>query len=190
VETATPRECLEAATTRIIACAGEILAALQYLSPREVIPRDAPSVFKAVSDIPAVVDWLRRSSCRVGVTIALSMVLSHYSEGFDVEEVTARFPSETGEFDVAKVLRLMEAVRPYADRVLATADLETHIVSQSAPEDAEKEAGPKDFSAERLFHAAATNALSTYPVVRYTPKFCHGEDRVEPVIEENPGSSK
>ncbi|KAK1608365.1 hypothetical protein QYE76_032038 [Lolium multiflorum] len=155
----TPRECLQEATTRIIACAGEILAALQYLSPREVIPRDAPSVFKAVSDIPAVVDWLRRSSCRVGVTMALSMVLAHYSEGFDVEEVTAGFPSETGEFDVAEVLRLMEAVRPYADRVLATADLETHIASQSAPQDAEKAPGPQDFPAERLFHSAATNAV-------------------------------
>jgi hypothetical protein len=155
-----------------------------------VIPRDASSVFKAVSDIPAVVDWLRRSSCRVGVTMALSMVLAHYSEGFDVEEVTAGFPSETGEFDVAEVLRLMEAVRPYADRVLATADLETHIVSQSAPEDAEKKAGPKDFPAERLFHAAATNSLSTYPVVRYTPKFLHGEGGAKPVIEEGPRSAK
>ncbi|KAK1599903.1 hypothetical protein QYE76_017621 [Lolium multiflorum] len=160
VEMATPG-CLQEATKRIIACAGEILAALQYLSPREVIPRDAPSVFKAVSDIPAVVDWLRRSSCRVGVTMALSMVLAHYSEGFDVEEVTAGFPSETGEFDVAEVLRLMESVRPYADRVLATADLETHIVSQSPPEDAEKVPGPQDFPAERLFHAAAAGALST-----------------------------
>ncbi|XP_051192564.2 uncharacterized protein [Lolium perenne] len=94
VETATPRECLSTATARIIACAGEILAALQYLSPREVIPRDTPSVFKAVSNIPAVVDWLRRSSCRVGITMALSMVLAHYSEGFDVEEVTAGFPSD------------------------------------------------------------------------------------------------
>ncbi|KAM0851714.1 hypothetical protein ACQ4PT_052260 [Festuca glaucescens] len=56
VETATPRECLETATTRIIQCAGDILAALQYLSPRERIPRDAASVFKAVTDIPAVVD--------------------------------------------------------------------------------------------------------------------------------------
>ncbi|KAK1678369.1 hypothetical protein QYE76_039217 [Lolium multiflorum] len=120
VETATPRECLSTATARIIACAGEILAALQYLSPREVIPRDTPSVFRAVSNIPAVVDWLRRSSCRVGITMALSMVLAHYSEGFDVEEVTAGFPSETGEFDVAEVLRLMDAVRPFADRVLAT----------------------------------------------------------------------
>ncbi|KAK1606524.1 hypothetical protein QYE76_030197 [Lolium multiflorum] len=190
VETATPRECLEAATTRIIAYTGEILAALQYLSPREVILRDAPSVFKAVSDIPAVVDWLRRSSCRVGVTVALSMVLAHYSEGFDVEEVTVDFPSETGEFDVAEVLRLMESVRPYADRVLATVDLETHIVSQLAPEDAEKEAGPKDFPAERLFHAAATNTLSTYPVVTYTPRFLHGEGGAETVIEEKPGSSK
>jgi hypothetical protein len=181
---------LQAATTRIIDCAGEILAALQYLSPREVILRDAPSVFKAVSDIPAVVDWLHRSSCRVDVTMALIMVLSHYSEGFDVEEVTAGFPSETGEFDVAEVLRLMVAVRPYADRVLATTDLETHIASQSAPEDAEKEEGPKDFPAKRLFHAAATNALSTYPVVKYTPKFAHGEGGAEPVVEEKPEASK
>ncbi|KAK1685935.1 hypothetical protein QYE76_046783 [Lolium multiflorum] len=189
-ETATPRECLSTATARIIACAGEILAALQYLSPREVIPRDTPSVFRAVSNIPAVVDWLRRSSCRVGVTMALSMVLAHYSEGFDVEEVTAGFPSETGEFDVAEVLRLMEAVRPYADRVLATADLETHIPSQAAPGDAEKEAGPVDFSAERLFHAVATNSLSTYPVVLYTPKFRHGDGGAEPVVEEAPGPSQ
>jgi hypothetical protein len=76
-----------------------------------------------------------------GITMALSMVLAHYSEGFDVEEVTAGFPSETDEFDVAEVLRLMDVVRPYADRVLATADLETHIVSQTTPEDAEKEGG-------------------------------------------------
>jgi hypothetical protein len=60
--------------------------------------------------------------------------------------------------------------------------METHIVSQSAPEDAEKEAGPKDFPAEHLFHDAATNALSTYPVVRYTPKFLHGEGGAELVI--------
>jgi hypothetical protein len=189
VETATPRECLSTATARIIACAGEILAALQYLSPREVIPRDTPSVFKAVSNIPAVVDWLRRSSCRVGITMALSMVLAHYSEGFDVEEVTAGFPSETGEFDVAEVLRLMDAVRPFADRVLATADLETHIPSQAAPGDAEKEPGPVDYPAERLFHAAAAGSLSTYPVVVYTPKFRHGDDGVEPVVEGAPGSS-
>ena len=189
-ETATPRGCLSTATARIIACAGEILVALQYLSPREVIPRDTPSVFRVVSNIPAVIDWLRRSSCRVGITMALSMVLAHYSEGFDVEEVTAGFPSETGEFDVAEVLRLMEAVRPYADRVLATADLETHIPSQSAPGDAEKEAGPVDFPAERLFHAAATNSLSTYPVVLYTPKFRHGDGGAKPVVEEAPGPSR
>ena len=190
MESATPRECLETATTRIIQCAGDILAALQYLSPRERIPRDAASVFKAVTDVPAVVDWLRRSSCRVGITMALSMVLAHYSEGFDVEEVTAGFPSETGDFDVAEVLRLMELVRPYADRVLATVDLETHITSQTAPEDADKEEGPKDFPAERLFHAAANNTLSSYPVVRYTPKFLHGEDGAEPVVDPEAGASK
>jgi hypothetical protein len=121
------------------------------------------------------------------------MVLAHYSEGFDVEEVTAGFPSETGEFDVAEVLRLMDLVRPYADRVLATADLETHITSQVAPEDAEMEGpgeGPKDFPAERLFHAAAAKTLSTYPVVEYTPKFLHGDEGVEPVVDPKAGSSE
>ncbi|KAK1629138.1 hypothetical protein QYE76_003453 [Lolium multiflorum] len=165
VETATPRECLETVTTRIIRCAGDILATLQYISPSERIPRDAQSVFRAVADVAAVVDWLRRSSCRVGITMALSLVLAHYSEGFDVEEVMAGFPSETGEFDVAEVLRLMDVVRPFAERVLATTDLETHITSQMAPGDVDGEGKPKDFPAKRLLHAAANNALSTYPVI-------------------------
>jgi hypothetical protein len=120
-------------------------------------------------------------------------VLAHYSEGFDVEEVTAGFPSETGDFDIAEMLRLMELVRPYVDRVLATTDLETHIVSQTAPGDAEAEQAaekPKDFPAERLFHAAATNALSTYPVVKYTPKFLHGDGGAKPVVDSEAGPSQ
>jgi hypothetical protein len=55
-------------------------------------------MFKAVSDVPAIADWLRRSSCWVGITMALSMVLAHYSEGFDVEEVTAGFPLKLASF--------------------------------------------------------------------------------------------
>jgi hypothetical protein len=82
-----------------------------------------------MSDVPAVVDWLRRAACRVGITMALSMVLAHYPEGLDLEEVTARFPSKTGEFNVAEVLQLMDVVRPYADCVLAMADLEKHQAS-------------------------------------------------------------
>ncbi|KAK1621409.1 hypothetical protein QYE76_026926 [Lolium multiflorum] len=190
VEMATPHDCLETATKRIIKCTGDILAALQYISPSERIPRDAQSVFHAVTDVPAVVDWLRRSSCCVGVTMDLSLVLAHYSEGFDVDEVTAGFPSETGEFDVAEVLRLMDVVRPFADRVLATADLETHITSQTAPGDVDVEGKPKDFPAKRLFHAAANSALSTYPVVKYMPKFVYVDDGAEPVVGDEAGSSK
>jgi hypothetical protein len=174
---------------RIIKCAEDILAALQYISPSEWIPRDAQSVFRDVADVPAVVDWLR-SSCCVGITMALSLVLAHYSEGFDVEEVTAGFPSETSEFDVAEVLRLMDVVRPFADRVLATADLETHITSQTAPGDVDGEGKPKDFPAKSLFHAAANNALSTYPVVKYTQKFVYRDDGPEPVVGDEAGSSK
>jgi hypothetical protein len=129
----------------------------------------------------------------MGITMALSMFLAHYSEGFDVEEVTAGFPSDTGEFDVAEVLWLMELVRPYADHVLATADLESHITSQTAPEDAEKEQAeekPQDFPAERLFHAVANKALTTYPVVRYVPKFTFGDSGMEPMIDPEAGASK
>jgi hypothetical protein len=143
-----------------------------------------------MSDVPTVVDWLRRLSCRVGITMALSMVLAHYSEGFDVEEVTAGFPSEIGEFDVAEVLRLMALVQPYADRVLAVADLESHNMSQTALEDVEKDQGkekPQDFLADRLFHAAAAKALTTYPIMKYVLKFTHGESGVERVSD--PGSS-
>jgi hypothetical protein len=61
------------------------------------------------------------------------------------------------------------------------------------PEDAEKEGsgeGPKDFPAVRLFHAAANNSLSTYPVVKYTPKFLHGDGGAEPVVDPEASSSK
>ncbi|KAM0833735.1 hypothetical protein ACQ4PT_064079 [Festuca glaucescens] len=191
VETATPKECLQTATTRVIKCAADILAALQYLSPRERLPHDAQSVFKAVSDVPVVVDWLRRSACRVGITMALSMVLTHYPEGLDLEEVTAGFPSETGEFDVAEVLRLMDVVRPYADQVLDVADLERHQMSQTAYEDiAKTKDKPEDFPATRLFAAAASKELTTYPVAKYAPKFTVGADGVEVTSEAGPSAPK
>jgi hypothetical protein len=122
--------------------------------------------------------------------MALSLVLAHYFKGFDVDEVTAGFPYETGEFDVAEVLHLMDVVRPFADRVLATAYLDTHITSQTAPGDVDVEGKPKDFPAKRLFHAASNNALSTYPVVKYTPKFVYGDDSAEPVVGDEAGPSK
>jgi hypothetical protein len=121
------------------------------------------------------------------------MVLAHYSERFDVEEVTAGFPSEIGEFDMAEVLRLMELVRPYADHVLSTADLELHITSQTDPESAEKqqsEEKPRDFPAERLFHAAANKALTSYHIVRYVLKFTYGDSGMEAVIDPEVGASK
>jgi hypothetical protein len=129
---------------RSSSCAADILVALRYLSPRERIPHDAASVFKAVSDVHVVVDWLRRSACRVGITMALSMVLAHYPEGLDMEELTAGFPSETSEFDVAEVLWLMALVQPYADCVLDVADLESHQTSHMAPEDVEKNQGKEN----------------------------------------------
>jgi hypothetical protein len=53
------------------------------------------------------------------------------------------------------------------------------------------EGKPKDFPTKRLFHAAANSALSTYPVVKYTPKFVYGDDGgPKPVVGDEAGSSK
>ena len=123
--------------------------------------------------------------------MALSMVLAHYQEGLDLEEVTAGFPSETGEFDVAEVLRLMGVVRPYVDRFLAVADLETHQVSMTVPEDLDKAKQKlQDFPADRLFATAASKELTTYPVAKYTPKFTVGADGVGVASEAGPSAPK
>jgi hypothetical protein len=133
VKASTPKDCM--CTTCIIECVVEILAALQYLSPRVQLQQVAQSMFKAISDVPVVVDWLRRSVCRVGVITALNMVLANYTEGLDLAEVTAGFPSETGEFNVAEVLKIMDQVHPYVDRVLAIADLDAHQARVMVPKD-------------------------------------------------------
>jgi hypothetical protein len=76
---------------------------------------------------------------------------------------------------------------------LAVADLESHITSQTTPEDAEKEQAkekPRDFPANRLFHAAATKELTTHPVVKCVPKFTYGEGGVEIVSEAGPSALK
>ena len=99
---------MRATTTCILKSAANILATLQYLSPRKRLQHDAQSVYEAISDVPTVVDWLRRSACRVGVTTTLSMVLAHYPEGLDVVEVTSGYPSETDVIEADDVLKLME----------------------------------------------------------------------------------
>ncbi|KAM0834795.1 hypothetical protein ACQ4PT_063356 [Festuca glaucescens] len=56
VKATSARECMRATTTCILKSAADILATLQYLSPRERLQHDAQSVFEAISDIPMVVD--------------------------------------------------------------------------------------------------------------------------------------
>jgi hypothetical protein len=69
--------------------------------------------------------------------MTLSVGLAHYPEDFDVAEVTSGFPSETGKVSNDNVLKLMAEVSPYADRVLAIANLDIHQANAVAPEDAE-----------------------------------------------------
>jgi hypothetical protein len=74
---------------------------------------------------------------------------------------------------------------------LAVADLEKHQTSLTAPEDVAKaKRKPEDFSADRLFAVAASKELTTYPVVKYTPKFMVGEGGVEVTSEGGPSGAK
>ena len=113
-------------TACVIKVTGEALAALQYLSPKETLPRTIEDIMACIGELPAVVDWLRRSACRRGVTMALSLGLAHFPEDFDVADVTSGFPSETGEVSPEELMKLMQRAAPYADRVLAIADLDAH----------------------------------------------------------------
>jgi hypothetical protein len=85
----------------------------------------------------------------------------------------------------------MGAVCPYVDRILAVADLEAHQMSITAPKDVAKaEQKHEDFPAACLFTIAALKELTTYPIVKYTPKFTVGEGGVEVASEAEPSCSK
>ena len=174
-------DCMRAVTASVIKSVGDVLAMLQYLSPQERVPNDVSSVLACISEVPAVVDWLRRSACRRGATMALSLGLAHYPEDFHVAEVTSGFPSKSGEVSKEDVLKLVSQASPYADRVLAIADLDTHQASAIAPEDAE-DGTPvhQDFPANKPFAAARAKELTTFPVPSWTPKFQLGESEVGP----------
>lgn len=172
-------DCMRAVTASIIKSTGDVLAMLQYLSPQERVPHDVNSVLACIAEVPAVVDWLRRSACRRGATMALSMGLAHYPEDFDVADVTSGFPSESGEVSKEDVLKLMSQTSPYADRVLAIADLGTPQASAIAPEDAEDGVPVhQDFPADKPFAAARAKELTTFPVPSWTPKFQFSESGV------------
>ena len=182
-------DCMRAVTASVIKATVDMLAMLQYLILQERVPHDVSSVLACIAEVPAVVDWLRRSACRRGATMALSMGFAHYPEDFDVAEVTSGFPSKSGEVSQEEVLRLLSQVSPYADRVLAIADLGTHQASAIAPEDAEGGApAHQDFPADKLFAAAHAKELTTYPVPSWTPKFQFSEKGVVSHDDEASGS--
>jgi hypothetical protein len=105
------------------------------------------------------------------------MALAHYPEDLDVAELTSGYPSETGVVDAEDVMKLMGQVRPYADRVLAVADLEQHLASMTGPEDAdEAELEFRDNAATHLFAFASAKNLMTFPIPKYTVRVLRGDD--------------
>ena len=159
-------------TACIVKAAGDVLAMLQYLSPRERVEPEISTIMNYIAKVPTVIDWLRRSVCRQGATMALSLGLAHYPDDFDIADVTSGFPSEDGEVDPKEVAKLMTKASPYADRILSMVDLEDHQASGIAPEDTEEDQpAHQDHSADKLFAAAHSNKLTTYPVPAWAPKF-------------------
>jgi len=179
-------DCIKAVTAGVLKSSGEILAVLQYLSPTKRVPHDVATVMDCVAHIPTVVDWLRRSACRRGATMALSLGQAHFPEDFEVQDVTSGFPSETGVVDKEEVLALMSRCAPYADRVLEMTDLAPQA-SMVAPEDVEDDPPVyQDFATGKPFEAARAKKLTTYPRPKWTPRF----DLVEGFGGEHvPGSS-
>ena len=167
---------MRAVTACIVKATGDVLAMLQYLSPRERVKPEVSTVMSCIAKVPSVVDWLRRSACRQGATMALTLGLAHYPDDFDVADVTSGFPSEDGEATPEEIAKIMAKASPYADRVLEMVDLEDHQASATAPEDAEEGApAHQDYPADKFFTAAQSNELTTYPVPVWAPKFILGD---------------
>lgn len=124
--------------------------------------------------MPIVVSWMKQSACHRGATVALSLGIAHYEDNYDIVGVTAGFSADGDEVDMDQVVKLMEKVVPYVDRILRIADLNTYQGSAIAPEDA-NEPAPEftDSFADRPFVAARTKQLSTYPVAKYDAKIVH-----------------
>jgi len=167
---------MHAVTASIMKATGDVLAMLQYLSPRERVKPEVSTVMAFIAKVPSVVDWLRRSACRQGATMALTLGLAHYPDDFDVADVTSGFPSEDGEIVPEEVAKIMAKASPYSDRILAMVDLEDHQASAIAPEDAgEGSPAHKDYPADKFFAAAQSDELTTYPVPVWAPRFLLGD---------------
>ena len=50
---------MRAVTACIVKAAGDVLAMLQYLSPRERVEPEISTVMNYIAKVPTVIDWLR-----------------------------------------------------------------------------------------------------------------------------------
>ena len=167
-------ECVKAVLNAAVDSATGVQAILQHVAQTEVIPSAYKDVEECLRELPVVVDWMQRSAFLRGATMALSLGLAHFSEDFELDEVTSGFPSESGEVSIADVLKLNERAAPFADRVLAIGDLLPFQASATAPGDSPPQ--HRDLPAERPFEAARAMKLTTYPVNRWVPAHLHGTE--------------
>ncbi|KAM0855275.1 hypothetical protein ACQ4PT_049883 [Festuca glaucescens] len=154
-----PEQCLRMLASKIMSTAGDCYAVVKLLSPNERVPASIDAILETLRQLQDVVEWLKRSSCRRGITAALSLVASHYGEDFELPVVTDGYPSTSSDGTVlsdaqmdAEATKQMAKCAPYADRVLEMVKLSENQTSQVAPEDM-KNSPPKqrDEAARRLF---------------------------------------
>ena len=146
-----PEECLRILASNILSAAGDCCTIFKALSPNEAVPTNVGTLLDILHHLPTVVNWLRRSACRRGITTALSLISSHY-EGFDLATVTSGYPpaspgkKKTQEAEEKEIDANLLKCAPYADRVLSMVILDKHQSSQTAPED-QKDSPPSRIDA-------------------------------------------
>ena len=96
VQTYTASQCVTVVVNAATASALCVQAALQGMSPTEVIPGGLTEVWRYLEEVPAVVEWMTRSAFRRGAATALSLGLAHFPDDFDLDDVTSGYPSATG----------------------------------------------------------------------------------------------
>ena len=167
VQTYNASQCVTAVVNAATTSALCVQAALQGMSPIEVIPGGLTEVWHYLEVAPVVMEWMARSAFRHGATTTLSLGLAHFPDDFDLDDMTSGYPSATGTVEMSEVLKLTAKAAHFADRVLAMGDLLPYQDMVLAPGDPETE--HRDMKSAQPFRSALSKSLTTYPTNPWQP---------------------
>jgi hypothetical protein len=176
-------DCERATFDSCMRSTADVRAILQTVSLTEIIPSSFPEVSECLQLMPAVIKWQQRLAYRRGVTQGLALVKAHFPFDWEHDDVSSRWPVESGKVDHMEVLKLKVEAAPFVDRLLRMDELLPYQATADAPRDSP--AKQRDHGVERPFTAARAGALTTYIVNPWIP----GHRRHE-LVEKGEPSSK